>query len=85
MHTYVETNSNDIPTGVTIKLYEVDLDGENIRNPISMRSYLNMTISEFKNEVSLVSLVHLSKQSMHYYYILLMPAKSGQLILITCH
>ncbi|XP_013394501.1 ubiquitin carboxyl-terminal hydrolase 47 isoform X1 [Lingula anatina] len=40
------------PGGVTVKVYQVHLDTETIDAPISVRAYLNQTVSEFKNIVA---------------------------------
>lgn len=50
-----------IYTEVMVKVHVVDLKSENIAPPVSVRAYLNQTITEFKQLISQVvfdSLVH---------------------------
>lgn len=42
------------PTEVMVKVHVVDLKAESVSPPISVRAYLNQTVSEFKQLISKV-------------------------------
>lgn len=42
------------PTEVMVKVHVVDLKAESVAPPISVRAYLNQTVSEFKQLISKV-------------------------------
>lgn len=46
------------PTEVMVKVHVVDLKTESVAPPISVRAYLNQTVSEFKQLISKVTYSH---------------------------
>lgn len=54
LHIYGFVFSFLFPTEVMVKVHVVDLKTESVAPPISIRAYLNQTVSEFKQLISKV-------------------------------
>ncbi|GAB6023955.1 Ubiquitin carboxyl-terminal hydrolase 47 [Chamberlinius hualienensis] len=39
------------PGGTTVKVYAINLDNEEVESPVTVRSYLNDTVEDFKNQI----------------------------------
>ncbi|XP_038049001.1 ubiquitin carboxyl-terminal hydrolase 47-like [Patiria miniata] len=67
------------PGGVTNKLFVVDLEAETIANPISLRSYVNTTIQDFKTQIAEVTGLKVETMRVVWekYYNDLKPLVSG--------
>lgn len=61
---YVSMCVSDFSTEVMVKVHVVDLKTETIASPVSVRAYLNQTITEFKQLIAQVN-TEFSKMYVH--------------------